>query len=82
MRAKLTLELEQDLLERAERHAAVSGKSVSQLVADYFTRLGQKSMFDEASLPPITRSLCGLLKGAEADEAKSYKHHEQRLSSR
>lgn len=78
MQAKLTLELEQDLIERAERHAEVSGKSVSQLVADYFALLGQEKELGEGALPPITRSLSGILEGAETDEADYYDYLERK----
>ncbi|MBE0418315.1 MAG: hypothetical protein IBX63_11175 [Coriobacteriia bacterium] len=36
MGTKLTLRLDEDLIRRAKRHSARSGKSVSRLVADYF----------------------------------------------
>ncbi len=74
MQAKLTLELEQHLIERAERLAKASGKSVSELVADYLTQLDQQDKFNEGTLPPITRSLSGILEGADTDEAEYYRH--------
>ena len=76
MQAKLTLELEKTLVERAKRHAEASGKSVSQLVAHYFAQLGEP--FDEEALPPITRALSGALKDVDADRADYYKHLEQK----
>ncbi len=76
MQAKLTLELEQTLIERAKRHAEASGKSVSQLVADYFAQLGEP--FDEGALPPITRSLSGVLAGTDVDEADYYRYLEKK----
>ncbi len=78
MQTKLTLELERDLIERAERHAEVSGKSVSQLVADCLALLGQEKELGEGALPPITRSLSGILEGAEVDEAEYYSYLEQK----
>ena len=80
MQAKLTLELEQHLIERAERFARASGKSVSELVADYLAQLGQQDELDEEMLPPITRSLSGILEGAETDEADYYRHLTRRHS--
>ena len=76
MQAKLTLELEKTLIERAKRNAEASGKSVSQLVADYFAQLGEP--FDEEALPPITRSLSGILSGTNADETEYYQHLEKK----
>ena len=40
MQTKLTLRLEEQLIERAKAHAKKRGKSVSQMVADYFALLG------------------------------------------
>lgn len=74
MQAKLTLELEQHLIERAERLAKASGKSVSELVADYLAQLDQQDELDEWGLPPITRSLSGILEGADIDEGEYYRH--------
>ena len=77
MQAKLTLELEQTLIERAERYAEASGKSVSQVVADYFAQLDEA--FGE-TLPPITRSLSGVLAGTEADKTDYYRHLEKKYA--
>ncbi len=72
MKLKLTFELDEHLIRRAERAAEASGRSVSDLIADYLTGLEQD--FDEAALPPITRALSGTLEGAEIDEAEYYRH--------
>jgi hypothetical protein len=68
MQTKLTLRLEKRLIERAKRMAKKEGKSLSQMVADYFRALSRDSVLPEDELPPITRSLFGLLKGTEVDE--------------
>ena len=39
MQTKLTLRLEDQLIEQAKSYAALAGKSVSQIVADYFKLL-------------------------------------------
>ena len=36
MNTKLTLRLEEELIKSAKNHANIIGKSVSQMVADYF----------------------------------------------
>ncbi len=66
MQTKLTLRLEKQLIERAKAHAKKRGKSVSQMVADYFALLDRADRPEP--LPPITRSLYGALKGAAVDE--------------
>lgn len=73
MQAKLTLELDETLIERAEQIAKASGKTVSELVADYLAGL-DRDAFDEGALPPLTRALSGILEGAELDEAEYYRH--------
>ncbi|HZC00332.1 MAG TPA: DUF6364 family protein, partial [Gammaproteobacteria bacterium] len=37
MQTKLTLRLDKKLIEAVKRYAEISGKSLSQLVADYFS---------------------------------------------
>lgn len=44
MNTKLTLRLEENLIKAAKRHAGTLGKSVSQMVADYFYLLENDSM--------------------------------------
>lgn len=72
---KLTLRMETELIQNAKAYAAVHGKSLSQLVADYFSELTSQSTPEE-KLPPLTQSLRGILSGAgkELDE-ESYKQH-------
>jgi Family of unknown function (DUF6364) len=68
MQTKLTLRLEDRLIEQAKSYAAHAGKSVSQIVADYF-RLLTSEKGRPASLPsPITQSLRGLLKDSKLGE--------------
>lgn len=73
--AKLTLRLDARLILRAKRYAKRSGKSVSSVVADYFTALGA-SPDDPPSLPPKVRSLFGVLGGSTVTEADYLRHLE------
>lgn len=70
---KLTLRLEKRLIERAKKHAKEQGTSVSKMVANYFEALEspEKKQFEE-SLPPITKSIVGVLEGGSASE-KDYR---------
>jgi hypothetical protein len=70
MQTKLTLRLERQLIEQAKSYAQESGKSLSQMVADYFSQLQKSSQAQD--LPPLTRSLKGVLKPADVDE-KDYR---------
>jgi hypothetical protein len=74
MHAKLTLRLDQHLIERAKAYSKESGKSVSQLVADYLALLPQRPGGNPGRCTPIVRSLRGLLRGADVDIA-DYRRH-------
>ncbi len=66
MQTKLTLRLEDTLIEQAKAHARLAGKSVSQMVADYFSQLDKPAT--PAPLPPVTAALRGALATASVDE--------------
>lgn len=74
MQTKLTLRLEDQLIEQAKSYAAQAGKSVSQVVADYFKMLTTEKSKPISSSTPITKSLRGLLRDSELDE-KDYKKY-------
>jgi hypothetical protein len=74
---KLTLRVEQSLIKRAKLYAKKHGKSVSQIVSDYFSLLNQNAELKK-SLPPLTRSLRGVLKGSEVSEDDYKKHLEDK----
>ena len=73
MQTKLTLRLEDRLIIQAKRYAEASGKSLSQLVSNYFVGLHKPSQekMDE-SLPPLTRALKGILKTTNNISEKDY----------
>ena len=73
MQTKLTLRLDDKLILRAKKSAKKRGKSVSQLVADYFQGLENLRNI-ENELTPIVQSLKGILKDSRIDE-KDYKRH-------
>ena len=75
MQTKLTLRLEDQLIEQAKSYAAQAGKSVSQIVADYFKLLtAEKKSKSVSHSTPVTQSLRGLLRESELDE-KDYKKY-------
>ena len=74
MDTKLTLRLDEELIRRAKRHSAKSGKSVSRLVADYFALIDPANGETAGELTPRVRSLVGALAGAGIDE-DSYRAH-------
>ena len=66
MQSKLTLRLGDDLIRQAKRHADRTGRSLSRMVADYFELLGSNQEAPE--LPPLVRSLKGMMVGSGIDE--------------
>ncbi len=88
MQTKLTLRLDADLIKSAKAHAKERGKSLSQIVADYFYGLnalkrskhnGTPSRINDDELYPITNSLIGAWKvenvEKEYDYRKEYRHY-------
>jgi hypothetical protein len=76
MQTKLTLRLDAQLIEQAKAHARDRGKSVSQMVADYFALLDRDEQ--NVNLPPLTRSLHGALRGAALDRDDYRKYLEEK----
>jgi Family of unknown function (DUF6364) len=61
MHTKLTLRLDQHLIETAKAYAQHTGKSVSQLVADYFMQFQTLPAPTAQTNAPLTASLAGAL---------------------
>lgn len=76
MQTKLTLRLEESLIREAKRYASQHGRSLSQVVADYFQMLTQQSLDPE--IPPLTRSLVGMLESDRLDVDDYRKHLEEK----
>jgi len=74
MQTKLTLRLEEQLIEDAKSYAARTEKSVSRIVADYFKLLTSEKKKDIFSSAPVTQSLRGMLRKSKLDE-KDYKKY-------
>ena len=78
MQTKLTLRLDDELIDRAKTYARKSGKSVSQLVASYFSLLDDIPKKETSELTPIVRSLKGSLKGAKIDKKDYHNYLEEK----
>ncbi|RJQ56684.1 MAG: antitoxin [Actinobacteria bacterium] len=76
MNTKLTLRLDDKLIESAKRHSAESGKSISRLVGDFFALIDAKGR--NMDITPRVRSLRGVLAGSGLDESDYRRHLEDK----
>jgi Family of unknown function (DUF6364) len=75
--SKLTLSVDAAVVERAKAYAARRGTSVSRLVESYLDLLSEGPAGTD-ELPPITRRLAGVLKGARIGRDDYRRHLERR----
>jgi len=78
MHTKLTLRVESVLIHRAKAFAKKTGKSVSQLVAEYFALLERPPKRRDVSLTPLVRSLKGALRGTRVQDYRRYLEEKHR----
>ena len=74
MQTKLTLRLEDELIQRAKAFAKKREKSLSQIVADYFQLLAKAEVKNETAISPTVQSLKGILKDTNISE-QDYKDY-------
>lgn len=79
MNTKLTLRLDERLIDKAKRFSDRSGKSVSQLVADYFALIEADEPIPGTELTPRVRAMIGALKGATLSEQDYRRHLEEKF---
>ncbi len=78
MNKKLTLRLEDDLIDFAKEYSAKTGKSVSRIVANLFESMKNEETEEINDLSPTVNSLKGILKGKEIDKTDYKKHLEEK----
>ncbi|OGV69558.1 MAG: hypothetical protein A2283_02010 [Lentisphaerae bacterium RIFOXYA12_FULL_48_11] len=79
MNTKLTLRMDTELIRTAKEEAGRRGKSVSKIVGEFFDSLasGRRT---EQELPPVTKSLIGILKDRDITESEYRKHLREKYS--
>ena len=73
MQTKLTLRMDDRLIADAKRHAAQAGKSLSQIVAEYFRACVSDTRAPAKETPAVSR-LRGSLRGTGVDESDYLNH--------
>lgn len=79
--SKLTLSVEESVVERAKRFAERRGTSVSALVERYLAELTRARPRKDSELAsaPITARLSGLLRGRKVDKRDYRRHLEEKF---
>ena len=78
MNTKLTLKLDENLIKSAKRYSSQSGKSLSNIVADFFSIIKNQKLEEEYPLTPAVKSLKGALKNASFSEDDYKKYLEEK----
>jgi len=78
MNTKLTLRMDDYLIESAKAHAAKTGKSVSRIVSDLFEMIKNEKFKRDDPLTPIVRTLKGALKRKPVDKKDYHQYLEEK----
>jgi hypothetical protein len=62
MNTKLTLTIEETIIEKAKNYAKKKGNSLSGIIENYLTAITAETASDIIELPPIVKSLKGSFK--------------------
>ena len=68
MNTKLTLRLDDNLVESAKKYSVKTGKSVSRIVADLFAIIDNEIIEKEFEITPTVKTLRGALRKTNIDE--------------
>ena len=73
MQTKLTLSIDKTIIHKAKLYANRREKSLSQIVEDYLKSIStnEVSKSPTDNIPPITKSLAGILKGKDDFDFRS-----------
>lgn len=74
MQTKLTLRLDHRLIGEAKDYARDAGKSLSQVVAEYFSAITSRERSESVATPTVA-GLRGVLKGAGLRGRRDYHEH-------
>jgi hypothetical protein len=80
MNTKLTLTIEQTIIEKAKKYANVKGRSLSNIVENYLKAITKEDNIESIELTPIVKSLKGTFKAPQNIDYK--KELSQRLTEK
>ena len=80
MNTKLTLRLEDHLIESAKEYSAKTGKSVSKIVSDFFVIIKNEKLKKSYQVTPTVQSLKGILKDSSFSEDDYKEYLEEKYS--
>lgn len=78
MQTKLTLRMDEEIIKKAKIIARKNGKSLSKIVADYFSSIQIEGQKDQEQLTPGVRSLKGLFKGSKINRKEYFDYLEKK----
>jgi len=70
MNIKLTLTIEQIIIEKAKKYAKGKGRSLSDIVENYLKAITKEDNIESIDLTPIVRSLKGTFKAPKSIDYK------------
>jgi hypothetical protein len=70
MNTKLTLTIEQTIIEKAKKYAKDHGRSLSDIVENYLKGITKEDNIDSIELTPIVKSLKGSFKAPKNNDYK------------
>ena len=76
MQVKLTLRMDAELIRKMKHYSKRKGKSISQLVADFFELLNSEP--EEEDISQRIRSLYGALAGKDVSEQDYHRYLEEK----
>lgn len=80
MTTKLTLRMDENLINQAKDYAKHSGKSVSKLVADFFALLNPEPEEDFDEISPKVNSLLGIMQDSRVSPEDYKKYLEKKYT--
>lgn len=70
MNTKLTLTIEQDIIEKAKKYAKEKGRSLSDIIENYLKAITKEENSESEKLSPLVKSMKGSFKVSEGFDYK------------